>query len=78
MRFVDDHVAGIEVPPEDRCGAASGAPTPSDECFDIAYELADHARWLSPAWRACTSSRFRKDAGIANGSAAASAIPTTR
>lgn len=63
LRFVNEKVPGIEVPTEliARAEAASDQQT---ECFEIACELADHARSL-PGAAGLHFISFRKDAGIA-------------
>ena len=45
LRFVDEHVPGISVPPAtiERC---EQAVDPEQECFEVACELAEHARSL--------------------------------
>jgi methylenetetrahydrofolate reductase (NADPH) len=63
LRFVDDKVPGIEVPPE-TIARAEAAADQQRECFDIACELADHARSL-PGVAGLHLISFRKDAGIA-------------
>ena len=63
LRFVDEKVPGISVPAEmiERC---EGAPDPEAECFELACELADHARSL-PGVRGLHLISFRREAGIA-------------
>jgi methylenetetrahydrofolate reductase (NADPH) len=63
LRFVNDKVAGIEVPPE-LVARAEAAADQQHECFEIACELADHARSL-PGVAGLHFISFRKDAGIA-------------
>jgi methylenetetrahydrofolate reductase (NADPH) len=63
LKFVNDKVAGIEVPPE-LIARAEAAADQQHECFDIACELADHARSL-PGVAGLHFISFRKDAGIA-------------
>ena len=63
LKFVDDKVAGIEVPPE-LIARAEAAADQQRECFEIACELADHARSL-PGVAGLHFISFRKDAGIA-------------
>jgi methylenetetrahydrofolate reductase (NADPH) len=63
LKFVDEKVAGIEVPPE-LIARAEAAADQQAECFDIACELADHARSL-PGVQGLHFISFRKDAGIA-------------
>src|SRR5262249_53116459 len=45
LRFIDEHVPGISVPPEmiERCERAAD---PETECFELGCELAAHARSL--------------------------------
>ena len=63
LRFIDDKVPGISVPAGviERC---EGAADPEAECFDVACELAEHARSL-PGVRGLHLISFRKEAGIA-------------
>ncbi len=63
LRFVDERVPGISVPAEliERCERAAD---PEAECFEVACELADHARSL-PGVRGLHLISFRKEAGIA-------------
>ena len=63
LRFIDEHVPGIEVPAEiiARCGRAAD---PEAECFEVACELAEHARSL-PGVAGLHLISFRKEAGIA-------------
>ena len=63
LKFVNEKVAGIEVPPE-LIARAEAAADQQHECFEIACELADHARSL-PGVRGLHFISFRKDAGIA-------------
>jgi len=63
LKFVDDKVAGIEVPPA-LIARAEAAADQQHECFEIACELADHARSL-PGVAGLHFISFRKDAGIA-------------
>jgi methylenetetrahydrofolate reductase (NADH) len=63
LRFVNDKVPGIEVPAE-LIARAEAASDQQAECFDIACELADHARSL-PGVAGLHLISFRKDAGIA-------------
>jgi methylenetetrahydrofolate reductase (NADPH) len=63
LRFVNDKVAGIDVPQE-LIARAEAAADQQAECFEIAYELADHARSL-PGVAGLHFISFRKDAGIA-------------
>jgi methylenetetrahydrofolate reductase (NADPH) len=63
MRFVASHVPGIDVPPStvDRVEQAADAQA---ECFEIAFELANHAL-AQPGVAGLHFISFRKDAGIA-------------
>jgi methylenetetrahydrofolate reductase (NADPH) len=63
LRYMDEHVPGITVPAEtiDRCEAAAD---PEAECFEVAGELAEHARSLRGVAGLHLIS-FRKEAGIA-------------
>jgi methylenetetrahydrofolate reductase (NADPH) len=63
LRYIDEHVPGIEVPPEivERCERAQD---PEAECFEVACELADHARSL-PGVAGLHLISFRREAGIA-------------
>jgi methylenetetrahydrofolate reductase (NADPH) len=63
LRFIDEKVPGISVPPEviERCERAAD---PEAECFEVACELADAARAL-PGVRGLHLISFRKEAGIA-------------
>jgi methylenetetrahydrofolate reductase (NADPH) len=63
LRFIDERVPGISVPPEviERCERAAD---PEAECFEVACELADAARGL-PGVRGLHLISFRKEAGIA-------------
>ena len=63
MRFVASSVPGIDMPPElvQRVESAVDAEA---ECFEIAYELADHAM-TQPGVAGLHFISFRKDAGIA-------------
>ena len=63
LKFVHEKVAGIEVPPE-TIARAEAAADQQRECFEIACELADHARSL-PGVAGLHFISFRKDAGIA-------------
>ncbi len=75
LRFIDEKVPGISVPPEliERCERAAD---PEAECFDVACELAEHARSL-PGVRGLHLISFRKEAGIAR-LCSRLAIPTRR
>ena len=63
LRFIDERVPGISVPAEliERCERAAD---PEAECFEVACELADHARSL-PGVRGLHLISFRREAGIA-------------
>ena len=63
LRFIDEHVPGIEVPAEiiARCERAAD---PEAECFEVACELAERARSL-PGVAGLHLISFRKEAGIA-------------
>jgi methylenetetrahydrofolate reductase (NADH) len=63
LRFIDEKVPGISVPPEliDRC---ERAPDSEAECFELACELAEHARAL-PGVAGLHLISFRREAGIA-------------
>jgi methylenetetrahydrofolate reductase (NADPH) len=63
LRFIEDKVPGISVPADviERCESAAD---PEAECFEVACELADHARSL-PGVRGLHLISFRKEAGIA-------------
>jgi methylenetetrahydrofolate reductase (NADPH) len=63
LRYIDEHVPGIEVPQEliERCERAAD---PEAECFEIAVELAQHARSL-PGVAGLHLISFRREAGIA-------------
>lgn len=63
MRFVANHVPGIDVPP-DTVRRVEQAADPVHECFDVAYELASHAL-AQPGVAGLHFISFRKDAGIA-------------
>jgi methylenetetrahydrofolate reductase (NADPH) len=63
LRFVDEKVPGISVPPE-TIARAEAAADQQHECFEIACELAAHARSL-PGVAGLHFISFRKDAGIA-------------
>jgi len=63
MRFVANHVPGIDVPP-DTVRRVEQAADPEHECFDIAYELASHAL-AQPGVAGLHFISFREDAGIA-------------
>jgi len=63
LRYIDAKVPGIEVPAEiiERCERAQD---PEAECFEVACELADHARSL-PGVAGLHLISFRREAGIA-------------
>ena len=63
LRYMDEQVPGVSVPREtiERC---ERAPDPEAACFDVACELADHARAL-PGVAGLHMISFRKEAGIA-------------
>jgi methylenetetrahydrofolate reductase (NADPH) len=63
LRYMDERVPGITVPAEmiERCERAAA---PEAECFELACELADHARSLEGVAGLHLIS-FRKEAGIA-------------
>ena len=63
LRYIDEHVPGIEVPAAliERCERAAD---PEAECFEVACELAEHARSL-PGVAGLHLISFRKEAGIA-------------
>jgi methylenetetrahydrofolate reductase (NADPH) len=63
MRFVANHVPGIDVPPS-VVSRVEQAADPEAECFEIAYELAAHAL-AQPGVAGLHFISFRKDAGIA-------------
>ena len=63
MRFVANHVPGIDVPPE-TVRRVEQAQDAEAECFDIAFELATHAL-SQPGVAGLHFISFRKDAGIA-------------
>ena len=63
MRFVASNVPGIDMPPE-LVRRVESAVDAESECFEIAYELADHAI-TQPGVAGLHFISFRKDAGIA-------------
>ena len=75
LRFIEEKVPGISVPADviERC---ERAPDPEAECFEVACELAEHARSL-PGVRGLHLISFRKEAGIAR-LCARLGIPTRR
>ena len=63
LRYIDEHVPGISVPPALIQRVESSAD-PEAECFEIGCELADAARRI-PGVRGLHLISFRKEAGIA-------------
>ena len=63
LRFIDEKVPGISVP-ADMIERVEAASDQQEACFDVAYELAQHAR-SQPGVRGLHFISFRKDAGIA-------------
>jgi methylenetetrahydrofolate reductase (NADPH) len=63
LRFIDEKVPGISVPAAmiERCEQAAD---PEAECFDLACELAEHARSL-PGVAGLHLISFRREAGVA-------------
>jgi methylenetetrahydrofolate reductase (NADH) len=63
LRYIDERVPGIEVPAAliERC---ERAPDPEAECFEVACELAEHARSL-PGVAGLHLISFRREAGVA-------------
>ena len=63
LRYMNEHVPGIVIPEEtiERC---ERAPDQEAECFEVACELADHARSL-PGVAGLHLISFRREAGIA-------------
>jgi methylenetetrahydrofolate reductase (NADPH) len=63
LRYMEEHVPGIEVPVAliERCESARD---PEAECFEVAVELAEHARSL-PGVAGLHLISFRREAGIA-------------
>jgi methylenetetrahydrofolate reductase (NADPH) len=63
LRYIDANVPGIEVPAAlvERCESAAD---PEAECFEVACELAEHARSL-PGVAGLHLISFRREAGIA-------------
>jgi methylenetetrahydrofolate reductase (NADPH) len=63
LRFIDEKVPGVAVPAEtiERCERAAD---PEVECFELACELAEHARSL-PGVAGLHLISFRREAGIA-------------
>jgi len=64
LRFVDEKVPGIDVPAEviERCERAAD---PEAECFELACELAEHARSL-PGVAGLHLISFRRETGVAS------------
>jgi methylenetetrahydrofolate reductase (NADPH) len=63
LRYIDEHVPGISVPPE-LIERVEGSADPEAECFEIGCELAEAARQI-PGVRGLHLISFRKEAGIA-------------
>jgi len=63
LRFIDQKVPGISVPAA-IIERVEAAPDQQEACFDVAYELAQHAM-AQPGVRGLHFISFRKDAGIA-------------
>jgi methylenetetrahydrofolate reductase (NADPH) len=63
LRFIDEHVPGVEVPHE-LIERVESSADPEHECFEIACELAEHARSL-PGVAGLHLISFRREAGIA-------------
>jgi methylenetetrahydrofolate reductase (NADPH) len=63
LRFIDEKVPGITVP-RDIIERVEAASDQQEACFDVAYELAQHAL-AQPGVRGLHFISFRKDAGIA-------------
>jgi len=63
LRYIDEHVPGISVPPE-LIERVEGSADPEAECFEIGCELAEAARRI-PGVRGLHLISFRKEAGIA-------------
>jgi methylenetetrahydrofolate reductase (NADPH) len=63
LRYIDERVPGIEVPAAliERCERAAD---PEAECFEVAVELAEHAR-TQPGVAGLHLISFRREAGIA-------------
>jgi methylenetetrahydrofolate reductase (NADPH) len=63
LRYMDEHVPGIEVPAPliERCVRATDTEA---ECFEVAVELAEHARSL-PGVAGLHLISFRREAGVA-------------
>jgi methylenetetrahydrofolate reductase (NADPH) len=63
LRFIDGKVPGIEVP-DDLIERCERAVDPEAECFELACEIADHARSL-PGVHGLHLISFRREAGVA-------------
>jgi len=63
LRYIDEHVPGISVPPE-LIERVEGSADPEAECFEIGCDLAEAARRI-PGVRGLHLISFRKEAGIA-------------
>jgi methylenetetrahydrofolate reductase (NADPH) len=63
LRYIDEHVPGISVPPA-LIERVESSADPEAECFEIGCELADAARRI-PGVRGLHLISFRKEAGIA-------------
>ncbi len=63
LRYMEENVPGITVP-EETIARCESAPDPEQACFDVACELAEHARSL-PGVAGLHLISFRKEAGIA-------------
>jgi len=63
LRYIDEHVPGISVPPA-LIERVESSADPEAECFEIGCELADAARRV-PGVRGLHLISFRKEAGIA-------------
>jgi methylenetetrahydrofolate reductase (NADPH) len=63
LRYMDEKVPGITVPAE-TIARVESAPDPEKECFEVACELAEHARSL-PGVAGLHLISFRREAGIA-------------
>jgi methylenetetrahydrofolate reductase (NADPH) len=63
LRFIDEHVPGVSVPAQ-IIERVERAADPEAECFEVACELAEHARAL-PGIAGLHLISFRREAGIA-------------
>jgi methylenetetrahydrofolate reductase (NADPH) len=63
LRYMEERVPGITVPRE-TIARVESAPNPEKECFEVACELAEHARSL-PGVAGLHLISFRREAGIA-------------